>query len=951
MKAYTRSKILSLAALLALLLGLTAGLVQAQTPTQAPVGAAFTYQGHLKENGAPVTDTCDFQFALWDAETGGSQVGATITKLEVGVDTGRFTAQLDFGSAAFEGDARWLAIAARCPAGAGNYTPLTPRQPLTTTPYALYTMHSPWTGITNMPSGFADNVDNDTLYRAGDGLVLDDTTFSVSAPFVQDIISNTYINANMISGTISMTVLPDTFITYVQQIITNTYIDGSMITGTISVTVLPGEVITQVELTEILSGYQQLVTGVCGEGYAMRVINPDGSVVCEQDSDTTYTAGTGLQLAGTVFSADTTYLQRRVSGSCSATNAIRTIAADGTVTCEAIPQGDVTGVTAGTGLAGGGTSGDVTLSVANSYRLPQACTNGQIPEWNTSTSVWQCGADDNSGGDITGVAAGTGLTGGGTTGDVTLNVNFSGTGAANTASRSDHNHGGNSNTYWSVTGNAGTTPGINYLGTSDNQALELKVNGARILRLEPGTTYGRNILAGYEGNWLTAGVYGATIAGGGGYSGIPYPNRVTDIYGTIGGGEGNQAGDGAGAVDDRRGTTVGGGEYNTASGSISTVGGGNNNTASGGGSTVAGGGGNTAGDADATVGGGNGNTAGGQSSTIAGGWDNTASGDASFIGGGYLNQASQQYATVAGGWNNQALGMRSAIGGGLDNVANNQYSTIGGGSNNSATGDGATIGGGSGNITTGAVATIGGGMNNLAQMQYATVGGGYTNNAAGDGATVPGGYNNTAAGPKSFAAGNRAKAMNQGCFVWGDSTNADISCSANDRWMARAAGGVYFYTNAGMTTGVYVAAGGGSWSAVSDRNLKDNLQPVDGRQILERLAEVPVATWNYKSQDAGIRHIGPMAQDFYAAFGVGEDDTHITTVDADGVALAAIQELYAENQALKAQVTDLEARVSALEKAAQHSGATVNPLGWLPFGLGLVAVGGGAAAFQRRRSH
>src|SRR5690606_8134112 len=143
----------------------------------------------------------------------------------------------------------------------------------------------------------------------------------------------------------------------------------------------------------------------------------------------------------------------------------------------------------------------------------------------------------------------------------------------------------------------------------------------------------------------------------------------------------------------------------------------------------------------------------------------------------------------------------------------------------------------------------------------------------------------------------------------------DLTCATVDRWLARASGGVYFYTNSTLTTYAYLAPGSATWASGSDRNLKENLAIVDTQALLAKLARVPVTTWNYKSQDDSIRHIGPMAQDFYAAFGVGEDDTHITTIDADGVALAAIQALYAENRSLEAQVGDLEARLAALEKA------------------------------------
>ncbi len=67
---------------------------------------------------------------------------------------------------------------------------------------------------------------------------------------------------------------------------------------------------------------------------------------------------------------------------------------------------------------------------------------------------------------------------------------------------------------------------------------------------------------------------------------------------------------------------------------------------------------------------------------------------------------------------------------------------------------------------------------------------------------------------------------------------------------------------------------------------------MDGREVMERVAEIPITTWNYESQDSEIRHMGPAAQDLYAAFGLGEDQRYISTVDADGVTLAAIQGLY-----------------------------------------------------------
>jgi hypothetical protein len=218
---------------------------------------------------------------------------------------------------------------------------------------------------------------------------------------------------------------------------------------------------------------------------------------------------------------------------------------------------------------------------------------------------------------------------------------------------------------------------------------------------------------------------------------------------------------------------------------------------------------------------------------------------------------------------------------------------------------------------------------------------------------IPGGNGCTAQGTYSFAAGRHAKAYNGGCFVWGDnSTNNDIQCSNDNRWVARTAGGVYFYTNSGLTSGVLVPAGGNAWSSVSDRNLKENWQAVDNVALLERLVtQVPVTTWNYQSQETSIRHIGPMAQDLYAAFGLGEDAQHISTVDADGIALAAIQglhELLSEQVSQiteqQAQIEDLEDRLARMEETVADSQTASSrlPGGWillagLVLGAGLVA--------------
>jgi hypothetical protein len=193
-------------------------------------------------------------------------------------------------------------------------------------------------------------------------------------------------------------------------------------------------------------------------------------------------------------------------------------------------------------------------------------------------------------------------------------------------------------------------------------------------------------------------------------------------------------------------------------------------------------------------------------------------------------------------------------------------------------------------------------------------------------------------GPSSIlAAGRRARANHVGATVFADAEEFDFASAAVDQFSVRATGGVRFVSGISgtgvPTAGVNLAAGGGSWSSLSDRNTKANVRNVDGDALLKALVDLPISGWSYKSQDARIRHIGPMAQDFAAAFGVGEDDKHITGVDADGVALAAIQALYeltqdqndelgaqnrklsGENAQLKAQNVELSTRLTSLERA------------------------------------
>ncbi len=155
------------------------------TEPAGPVGPGFTYQGQLKDDaGSPVNDTCDFRFTLWDSTSALTPIGSESLATGIVVTDGYFTARVnasnEFGSTAFVGEPRYLGIGVRCPSGSGDYTVLSPRQRLDIAPMAGYAVSASWKGLTDVPAGFADNVDDNTTYSAGDGLSLSGGQFSVS---------------------------------------------------------------------------------------------------------------------------------------------------------------------------------------------------------------------------------------------------------------------------------------------------------------------------------------------------------------------------------------------------------------------------------------------------------------------------------------------------------------------------------------------------------------------------------------------------------------------------------------------------------------------------------------------------------------------------------------------------------------------------------------------------
>ncbi len=587
---------------------------------------------------------------------------------------------------------------------------------------------------------------------------------------------------------------------------------------------------------------------------------------------------------------------------------------------------------------------------------------------------------------------------------------------------------------WSLTGNAGTSPGVNFVGTTDNQNLELHVNGQRALLLQASVP--PNVIAGGSNNNSVATAnYGGNAIAGGNSNAIGAFNS----YGFIGGGLGNSM-----TLDSYE--AILGGKFNTNDGMGSTIAGGALNDIEsqadwafiGGGSNnviempddfytpecavIGGGSENTDASTFAFVGGGQRNSLGyySDSSVIGGGQNNVIENYAgwSFIGGGSNNLIDGSddgefspgpiYSVIAGGQNNSV-------------ASNAPGAFIGGGKNNSmlAFSEDSVISGGEFNTNFGGTSVIAGGTGNYIENDGAAIGGGTDNSAKGQNSTVPGGEDNVAEGDWSFAAGVSAQALGDNTFVWGGgasgnpvtvegdhdfviadvnavgindtnpaftldvdgtigasvqvlvgynpktdsagvalyasgditatggiSAQGPISCSAVTGGSVTAStlfvgeglfGAALTVDNQGdLTAGGNITANGmicGQMCQPCDKNLKENFAAIDNREILERIINLPITRWDYKTE-AGTLHVGPMAQDFYAAFHLGKDDKHINTIDEGGVALAAVQGLNSkveeaarekdgEISALKAANESLQKRLADLEKVVERLAANV----------------------------
>jgi uncharacterized small protein (DUF1192 family) len=204
------------------------------------------------------------------------------------------------------------------------------------------------------------------------------------------------------------------------------------------------------------------------------------------------------------------------------------------------------------------------------------------------------------------------------------------------------------------------------------------------------------------------------------------------------------------------------------------------------------------------------------------------------------------------------------------------------------------------------------------------------------------GEDNTATGAASVALGFHAHTnARQGSFVFADRSTVDtLRAGVNHSANWRVSGGFRIFTSSNLSTGVTIQSGasvsnwgqsgaviststgaflstGGTWTNASDVNRKHLFLDASGEDVLARLRDVPIRSWSYLSEGSEVRHLGPTAQDFRAAFGLGREETSIATVDADGVALIGIQTLERRTTEQRARIESLEAENARLRQAQQ----------------------------------
>jgi hypothetical protein len=278
------------------------------------------------------------------------------------------------------------------------------------------------------------------------------------------------------------------------------------------------------------------------------------------------------------------------------------------------------------------------------------------------------------------------------------------------------------------------------------------------------------------------------------------------------------------------------------------------------------------------------------------------------------------YSFVAG-YNNKASG---------NNTAGGNYSLAFGSNNIVAAGGSVVFGTGNmitqSNITTSASSVAMGSNNLLTNKRQVSIGNsnivsggssatmGNNNLNDGDINTVIGYKCKTGTGSVCVAMGYYANTNSKnGSFVFSDASSSTyLNSPADNSFTVRASGGTVFFTDPDTTMGVYLASGSGSWSSISNRNKKENFEPVNDEETLLKVSQLKIKKWKYKTE-TGAFHIGVIAQDMYEEFQLGESPESITMTDIDGVILSCVRALYKKVNTISIKYDDLNVISSETE--------------------------------------
>jgi len=611
-------------------------------------GTSFTYQGQLKMDGAPLTAIVDLEFTLWGFEAGGQSLAIVLVP-NVSVDNGLFTAEVDFGTDAFNGDTRWLSVGVAYPAGSLTFVELTPRQRLTPSPYAMAlpglwpqqnatcpNLVGGWSGNFITPgvvggtiSGgggpgsdpkYPDfNAVTDDYGTVGGGLRnhagnFGDLTFDAKGATVA---GGQFNIANALRATVGggyNCSAMNAYATVAGGSGNSAQGDYAFIGGGYNVQATAQYAVAAGGWSNTASGDASAVGG--GGVY----VDPDGA----------------YYLMGNVASGKSATVPggwgNFAEGDFSLAAGFRAVAshkgsfvwADATDAPSPFTPFESTGDNQFLIRASGG--------VGIGTNTPESPLHIHGGNWNLDTTEGDFKIGDASTRLKIGVALGGGGRGicriraqgganalwlGSSNEDIVMiRDGLVGIGVPATSSKLtvagtvESTSGGfkfpdgslqttaaaDTSNLWSLSGNAGTTPGTDFIGTTDPAPLEFRVNNRPVLTIVP-NSHCPSVIAGFYDNAVSPGVAGGTIGGGGGQTHVAPQvkgNTVTDDFGTVAGGWNNQAGDGLGTANDAVGATVSGGWNNQAGGEFATVGGGTDNLAAGIGATVPGGGNNVA---------------------------------------------------------------------------------------------------------------------------------------------------------------------------------------------------------------------------------------------------------------------------------------------------------------------------------------------------------------------